>query len=164
MIEITLTDTGGFGGCTDFIHSLDSAEDILIEDCCRCIGVVLFWKRKADCPKHIITTLYAVSAFHIPPYSGDAKNSRKQFFKILNDFKEWFDLQTVSYCGGKINTEINRMHYERSKNFFINPIQYLFPQASISRIELLPMQHSATMYMNEFLEITVERREYATES
>ena len=115
MIEITLTDTGGFGGCTDFMHSLDSAEDILIENCCRCIGVILLWERKTDCPKHVIATKYVVSGFHIPPYGGDARNSRKQFFRILKDFKKWFNLQAVYYCGGKINTEINRMHYERSK-------------------------------------------------
>jgi hypothetical protein len=131
MIEVTLTETGGFGGLTDFIHSRDTAEDILIEGCCRCIGILLFWKKRTDCPKSIVTTLYAVSAFHIPPYGGDAKYSRKQFFRILNDFKELFDLEEVYYCGGKINTPINRIHYERSKKFFLHPLKHLFPQAII---------------------------------
>lgn len=149
---------------TDFIHGIDNAEEILIEDCCRCIGLLIFWKKRENCPKHIFTTQYAISGFHIPPKSGDPKRSRRQFFRILNDFNQFFELKEVFYCGGKINNKINQRHYELSRRYFIEPLKHLFPNCNMFGMDPTPIQHSSSMYMNEFLEVTFERFEYATNS
>jgi hypothetical protein len=66
------------------------------------------------------------------------------------------------YCGGKIDTEQNRIHYERSKNFFILPLQKLFPDMHIEGLDPVSTQASSSMYMNEFLEIVIERFDYTT--
>ncbi len=164
MIEVTLTNNSGFSGWTHFIHSIDASEEILIEDCCRCIGLLFFWERKKDCPKGMFVSRYAVSAFHIPPYERKPKTSRRQFFDIINRLSNYFDLREVAYCGGKIDTKTNAVHYERSKNFFLFPLQHLFPQSVIHGLEPTSNQHSSGMYMNEFLEVVFDRTEYATES
>lgn len=162
MVEVKITKHGGFGGYVDILQSLDSSEEIVIEKLCRCIGIIIFWEKKDSCPKEELVAKYATTSFHIPPYIGNAKGARSSFFRLLNNLKQVFEPKIIYYCGGKIDTPVNKVHYNRSKRFFLYPLKILFPKAEILGMNPTPNQAYSNMYMNEFLEVYLERFVYNT--
>jgi hypothetical protein len=79
MVEITLTKEGGFGGYVDFFQSLDSSKEILIEGCCRCIGIIIIWKKEKVFLKNFGHPNTPVVPFTYPPIQEKQKAVGRSF-------------------------------------------------------------------------------------
>ncbi len=159
MIEVPLGENAAYSGYTQDFHGEDDFEEMYIPECYRCIGVILYWKRKETYDHNLPIARYAVSAFHIRPHfhHGALKIVSGHFFDLIKELAKYRELLSLHYMGGRINTVQNKIFYKNSVKYFILPFKELFPHFDVQVYGPTAAQISSTFYVGEDLTVHVER-------
>lgn len=104
----------------------------------RCVGIVATMKeRDSSDPHHVII------GFHIPPYNPGGpwrkymREVCRQIFGTMKNFQRVFHIEKIILTGGKLNSPINRQHYQNSLRKYFYPIMHFVPEAKY--VQFLPL-------------------------
>jgi hypothetical protein len=102
---------------------------IIVPELMRCIGVCFHVK-----PKVNTNETGGMIGFHISPFIPNAKLKRrfqKQYYWLLKQLHESYDIPAIYVAGGRKNNEHNQSHYDVSVRSFVKPLAHIFPEIPI---------------------------------
>lgn len=126
MISVSLT-TKGNGQW--FLQAFDRKRDFQamnVDICHRCIGLLLFCKKKDGAPKEYGN--YVVFSFQIPPTPTTSTSFvKKSIYKEIGDLARYYEPCDMYFCGGLTDNPWNNFWFCHMFRKLILPLRYLFP-------------------------------------
>lgn len=112
------------------IHSEPKLQSIIIPELMRCIGICMHLIPKSS----DVDDSAGMIGFHISPVMPTAKLRRhiqRKYFWLLKNLSAAYNIPAIYIAGGRINTEVNRSHYDISIRSFVKPLAYILPEVPL---------------------------------